>query len=86
MILRAKERYVSTLEKIANAIGATRERCTQSWCINDLCRFPVDWEKVTLNTWLTHLRLPMAAGQANCSYLPDVSFVRYLILTDCQPT
>jgi len=45
---------------------------TQSRSVNELCRFPVNREKVTLDTRLTHFGLPMAAGQANRSYLPNL--------------
>jgi hypothetical protein len=49
------------------------------------CWLPFNRWKLTGNTRLGHFVLPMAARQANCSYLPDLSFFRYFILADGEP-
>jgi hypothetical protein len=54
--------------------------------VYERCRFPLDWWKLTRNAKLSHFALPMAARQANCSYLPDVGLFRDFTFPHPQPT
>src|ERR1051325_7693383 len=54
--------------------------------VYEVWRFPIDRWKLMCNARLSHLALPMAARQANCSHLSDVGFFRDFIFAHSQPT
>jgi len=45
---------------------------------------PFEWRQVTSTRWLCCFVLPVTAGQAHCSHLPDLSLLGYFILSDSQ--